>query len=780
MSPDSFPHAGAIVRIRDARWRVESRVSHNGVIDLRVAGLDHDQRGRRASFLLPFDRCEMLPHDDRPRRVRRAEWLRVARRVLADATPAWQSLRCAVRARVSIIPFQLEPALALVSRRTCRVLIADAVGLGKTIQAGLMIAETLERTADGRALVIVPAGLREQWAGELRDRFSLAATLLDATSAPRAAAGMVAGSNPWATLPLTITSIDYIKRPDVIRALEGLVWDLIVFDEAHALTGRSDRASAAAALANRARSVVMLTATPHSGDEAAFERLRTIGDLNGLFPLTVFRRTRDALGATAPRRVQHLRVRLTAAEHAMHLGLERYARLVWNETDAPGARLAVAVLRGRASSCATSLATSIERRLTWLSNASDRVPIEPFLPFDDVPDDDTMPDSELRAPAFADRNAELACLRELLALAANAALDESKLRCLRRLLGRIHDTAIVFTQYRDTLATLAGVLGAGHAVLHGGLTSSERRDQARRFTHGDARLLLATDAASEGLNLQHRCRLVVHLEMPWTPTRLEQRIGRVDRLGQHRRVHSIHLIASGSTEDDVTRRMLERRERSERALAEAADDSPNEPVAGDALPPSSDTVAVDPAFLRAECIRIDLARQLASRAATTIPVRPLVTTLRRSCARTTWVMRVPFIAASGDIVWESILAIVSPRAHDTHPDALIRSAGGRHALQSHVGQQLVQLRGSVSAAVESLLARENAIARELTVHRARLSAALLQRGLFEHRGERLASAQDEVLRVGLDRVTARVEALEQMRRIDAAEPVGLFGASSSR
>src|SRR5436190_246298 len=154
----------------------------------------------------------------------------------------------------------------------CRFLIADAVGLGKTVQAGLMIAEVLLRQGDARAIVICPAGLREQWRDELQNRFRLSADILDAAGVARATATLPVGFNPWAAASLVITSIDYVKRPEVMRCLETLIWDLVIFDEAHALAGRSDRAMAATVLGGRARVLVMLTATPHSGDAEAFRR----------------------------------------------------------------------------------------------------------------------------------------------------------------------------------------------------------------------------------------------------------------------------------------------------------------------------------------------------------------------------------------------------------------------------------------------------------------------------------------------------------------------------
>ena len=122
---------------------------------------------------------------------------------------------------------------------------------------------------------------------------------------------------------------------------------------------------------------------------------------------------------------------------------------------------------------------------------------------------------------------------------------------------------IVFTEYRDTLDALESAIGdlRKTTTLHGGQTPQERRNAVDAFTSGAADLLLATDAGAEGLNLQSRCRLVVNLELPWNPTRLEQRIGRVDRIGQTRTVHAINLFAEGTAESTVLAGLLRRLER---------------------------------------------------------------------------------------------------------------------------------------------------------------------------------------------------------------------------
>ena len=117
--------------------------------------------------------------------------------------------------------------------------------------------------------------------------------------------------NPWALPRIVVTSIDYIKRPEVMRSIETLTWDFVAFDEAHNLAGRSDRATAAQAVARRSRAVALLTATPHSGDEEAFQRLCGIGDMRAAYPLLMFRRTRADAGLAGRRRTTVRRVQPT-------------------------------------------------------------------------------------------------------------------------------------------------------------------------------------------------------------------------------------------------------------------------------------------------------------------------------------------------------------------------------------------------------------------------------------------------------------------------------------
>ncbi len=691
-----------------------------------------------------------------------------------------------------MLPFQLEPALAVVLGLGSRVLIADEVGLGKTVQAGLIAAEILARTADAHVLVVVPAGLREQWRAELKQRLGIDSVPIDAVMLAGPVAGAAPGSNPWRAAPVVMASIDYVKRPEVLRSLEGLIWDAVVFDEAHALSGRSDRAAAAGALAERARTVVMLSATPHSGDDVAFGRLCGLGDLAAGFPLVTFRRTHQDVGISARRRTTWLRVRRSAAEADLQIALMDYARRVWQRpgANASGAQLAMTVLVRRACSSAASLARSVERRIAMLESEN-QVWLSPetqtLLPFGETSDDDE-PAALLMAAGLEDVDDERRRLRGILQLAQDARIAESKLGLISRLLRRIREPIIVFTEYRDTLAQVGHSLrGLSFVTLHGGLTPTERAESVGRFNEGDVRVLIATDAASEGLNLQSRCRVVVNLELPWTPLRLEQRVGRVDRLGQHRRVHALHLIGDGTSEENTVARLIERFARIKASAAgphRAAFDEHDvarSVIGREPLPLSdatSDRVVTPHATVpdlrqlaRIEAERATTARLLGGSAIGPPPqLRPVMTLLRRrgqvpSCY---WAFRL--VLEDADSTAQSDIVIGAEhrcvRLLQRTPDnvRLVVASGisnARKAAEREFADIVAILLARLRPSLELATGRELAIMRAIRDHHARIAVRLLQPGLFDHRTERAATAQSSTLNDALIGGATRLRVLER-------------------
>jgi len=324
-------------------------------------------------------------------------------------------------------------------------------------------------------------------------------------------------------------------------------------------------------------------------------------------------------------------------------------------------------------------------------------------------------------------------------------------------------------------------------LLHGGLTAADRHEAASAFNSGRSSVLLATDAASEGLNLHRRCRAVVNLELPWTPVRLEQRIGRVDRIGQTRRVHAMHLVASGTTEEDSAARLVAKTAR----IASAVE----------GIHPLADSVenAQRRAELRsiaeAEAARLEVARRLNEVRLTafakapavkkpdttyTQDARPCVTTSKRRHGhrQSIWIYRLALVDNEQQLVWNTLLGItatlgLNPR-HSRNLRALAVSSNDElvpvisRAHQRVFESAVTSMRGPLTLAVH----RERAIVDALTTNRARLAATLLQRGLFDRRDERAAAAQTAVVDEALGRCAARIGELDRLERI-AAEPAEL-------
>lgn len=564
-----------MVQLRGGRWRIVELVNYDGCAVCTVTRAEGTNLHEQHSVLLPFDRPRPVVRIERPRRVSRARGV-LALRALAAEQHAYGSLRGVGTAKIDVLPYQLEPGLAL-ARGATRVLIADDVGLGKTIQAAVVLADLFARAMDSRALVLTPASLCSQWHQELSVRFGLTAVVVDALALRTFVDIGANDDSPWNCIPFAISSVDFIKQIDVLQGMaDARRWDLLVVDEAHLCAVARERAAAVASLARRSRQVVLLTATPHCGIDGAFESLCRIGALEPNDPVVMFRRTRAELGLPVSRRVRTMRVRLCPAERRLHALLERYTARVWRESCGESrdrsAKLAMVILQKRAASGVVPLRVSLERRLRFLAPLDPDVGRQLHLPLDggdgSCEAEDEEPSATLNAPGLHDEALERRTLVELIRRAREAAGTESKVRVLRRLLARIDEPLLVFTEYRDTLEHLAGEIGLLTSVttLHGGMDRLARSRAVRMFTEGRCRVLLATDAASHGLNLQHACRLVVNLELPWNPVRLEQRIGRLDRIGQRRVVHAVNLVGCGTSESHVLARLAARLQHTRHAV----------------------------------------------------------------------------------------------------------------------------------------------------------------------------------------------------------------------
>jgi superfamily II DNA or RNA helicase len=797
---------GERIQVRGAAWVVLEQTKFRDCLALHLAGGDRANRGHARTLLIPFDRPRRLRPQRSTRVVRPRRWLHSLRRAALDDRPYGSLLRAA-GSTVKILPYQLEPALAMLGHGATRILITDSVGLGKTVQAGLVLDELSARQEGFRALVVAPAGLREQWCQELAVHFNLAAIAADTAWLARTARDLPADLNPWLLPGIYVASLDLLKRPEVLRPIEDVSWDLLVVDEAHGATLGTQRWAAASAIAVRARRVVLLTATPHAGDARQFAALCGIGKIDPhTDPLLIFNRTRADVGLPHRRRRSLRGVRLSAAETRMHRLLDQYTDAICREQTGGHARLAAIVLRKRALSSAGSLAASVIRRMDLLADAVPAGAHQLSLPLADEEVDDEAPDAVLGIPGLSDRAVERRWLEALREAAAAAAADESKMKFLTRVLARLREPAIVFTEYRDTLVRLQAAIartGRTSLALHGGLTAAERAAVHRAFNESD-HVLVATDAAAEGLNLQGRCRTVIHFELPWSPIRLEQRAGRVDRIGQRRTVHEIALVSNDTAERLVLAPLIRRAARAQGApggglmsvallresriaaavLEGCSIEDLDEPPAEWPAPPTWGVTPAPALRLDAETEALRLRQHRAWAIATAggspghdEPGACLVTAIRsrRSVMRpgVTAVYSLILATSDGHLVHRDHMAVTIPlpidvdcrrtsdvraafsRWSNTHEPAV------RSAIEEATRPRLNDIRRMHALGVEALDRREAAMAATVSSG----AQQIVQASLFDQRAIRRAAAKRRAAASLLDEAERRAGARSESRRL---------------
>ena len=481
--------------------------------------------------------------------------------------------------QISVEPraYQLVPLLMALKQDPVRLLIADDVGVGKTIEAALIVRELLDRGDVQRFVVLCPPHLVDQWVGELETRFHLRPVAVTAATAARLERNMPAGERVFTMYPQTVVSLDYIKseqrRHDFLRACP----ELVVVDEAHtcASTGqaRHQRYELLRGLVeSRTRHLVMLTATPHSGDEHAFYRLLGLleprfvqlvdatGDIRGelrerLSQHFVQRRRQDIPewhdGSLFPRReVTERTYKLSGEWQAFFDEVLDYCATVVESAGADERRQrlnfwgTLALMRCVASSPAAAMQALRTRA------GLDQEPVPDEELQDRVFDGagDALPDDDVEPPVSTEATELDRLIDRAQSLAAQA--GDPKLKVLTdhvQELVREGFSPVVFCRYIATAHYLGAHLSprlkdTTVAVVTGELTAEERRERVERLGDADQRLLIATDCLSEGVNLQEHFDAVVHYDLSWNPTRHEQREGRVDRFGQKRPVVRATLI----------------------------------------------------------------------------------------------------------------------------------------------------------------------------------------------------------------------------------------------
>jgi len=544
---------------------------------------------------------------------------------------------------IRTLPHQIEAVYQKMLPQPClRFLLADDPGAGKTIMAGLLIKELKLREAIDRVLILCPAPLTIQWQDEMQRWFGETFDIIFA------AVDQQQLSNPWQRSNQVIASLDYAKQDDVRERIWQQRWDLLIIDEAHKCSARTGSASGgrvpsvittkryelATKLTAQSEHVLLLTATPHHGDEDKFAHFLRLLDPD-LFPephrlgkqASEIRNDLFRLGEDCPWALRRLKedlkdmdgARLFPDRHAVTvpftLNAEEFA--LYKEVTAyinefipqqsgqrsTSAALARTVFQRRLASSACAIHESLKRRLQKQSELLQE--LEALSPSQrsrrlamlqgrladaeqeeddlDEGDRDVLVDQFTAAEELDQLRAEIAALKELVEQARRVreAATDSKLQALRQCLDRSQfaelkdgrGKLLVFTEHRDTLNYIRSHLGRwGYTTceIHGGMNPHERKRAQETFRTG-CQICVATEAAGEGINLQF-CHLIINYDMPWNPTRLEQRLGRIHRIGQRDDCYAFNFVATNSEAGDsivegrILQRLLEKLEVMKRSL----------------------------------------------------------------------------------------------------------------------------------------------------------------------------------------------------------------------
>jgi SNF2 family DNA or RNA helicase len=418
---------------------------------------------------------------------------------------------------VNPFPYQIKTARTALRRFRGRGLLCDEVGLGKTIESGLVIKEYLLRGLVRKVLILTPPALVEQWHEEMASKFLLTDFVTNEDPRFRAL-----GPRAWSTFDWVIASLATARRAEHRRAIEQVQYDMVVVDEAHHL---KNRATASWKLVNglQKKYILMLTATPVQNNLDELHNLITVLKPGQLKTRREFKRRFVARGD--PRRRAHtIRLWLTLPEQALYDEVSTFVREALRTVEVTG---------GRRRKGLNRFTLQILQREIGSSALAVRPTLEKLAANDNLP-------AEQRAT--------------LSRLAGQAGQIDylAKTEALLRLLAANNEKAIIFPHFLATLGYLEEqIRAAGYdlVVYRGKLTSVQKNEAIARFER-EAQFLLSAEAAGEGCNLQF-CRRMINYDLLWNPMRIEQRVGRIHRIGQEREMEIFNLSAEGTIEDYI-------------------------------------------------------------------------------------------------------------------------------------------------------------------------------------------------------------------------------------
>lgn len=511
-----------------------------------------------------------------------------------------------IQSSVVPLPHQLYALNRAMSRDRIRYLLADEVGLGKTIEAGLILRELKLRGMAHRILVVTPKGLVRQWQAEMRLHFGETLRYIEPAELSTFRQWHNDEENLWRLHDQVICSLDSVKPLEARRGwsleqlntynrerFEDLIsasWDLVIIDEAHRIGGSTDqvaRYKLAAALAEAAPYLLLLSATPHQGKTDQFHRLLQLLDRDSfpdegsvtserVRPFVVRTEKRVAIDAEGKPLFKPRVTRLHpvawkdrhAAQQKLYEAVTDYVRHGYNQAMSAKQRhigFLMILMQRLVTSSTAAIRKTLEKRQALLDQPQLQRSLFETADVDEWAelDGQTQVDLAVQIKGWEMEKAEVDTLLEL-ARSTEAQGTDAKAEALLELIYKLQQEendpelkVLVFTEFVPTQAMLADFLesrGFFVATLNGTM-DLEARTRAQKAFSQDVRILISTDAGGEGLNLQF-CHIIVNFDMPWNPMRVEQRIGRVDRIGQPHIVRAINFVLEDTVEYRV-REVLE-------------------------------------------------------------------------------------------------------------------------------------------------------------------------------------------------------------------------------
>lgn len=627
--PSVLPESGQLVEVRRRQWVVTNVQGYafkgNGEQHIvTLSSLDEDALGEELQVVWQIEPgAQVLEKAGMPRITgtdsedRLDAFLNAVR--WGAVTNADRSfLQAPFRSGITIEDYQLDPLVRAIDMARVNLLIADDVGLGKTIEAGLIVQELLVRHRARTVFIVCPASLQVKWQVEMWEKFGLEFRIVDTDFIKRLRRERGIHANPWTSFPRLITSMDWMKSGEGLRLIKDCLpptityprkFDILIIDEAHNIAPstaskyaiESQRTRLIRTIAPHFEHRLFLSATPHNGYQESFTSLlellddqrfarSVMPDEKQLQRVMVRRLKTDLVDSDGnplyPKRcLMPLEVDYSEEEHEMHELLRQFtiAREKSNKgiSFKYGSDFVHKLLKKRLFSSPMAFAGTLAKHRESLERIKskqktgtidDKILKKAILRteedfandqlYEDAQNDAIEASGELSVPLDQEQRQILDRLTTWVEKSKNR-VDTKAIAIIKWLESHLKTNGewnrkrvILFTEFRATqvwmeqILTTHGFGGERIMLMHGGVDQKEREKIKAAFqTHPDispVQILLATDAASEGIDLQNYCNYIVHIEIPWNPNVMEQRNGRIDRHGQKEsEVYIWHPVGAG-------------------------------------------------------------------------------------------------------------------------------------------------------------------------------------------------------------------------------------------